>query len=514
MNNSPTPMSAKKRFQHLAGKKGEVLRRARRASELTIPSVLPPEGHTEGSKLSTPHQGTGARCVNTLAAKMMLALFPPNTGFFKLSPDPDLGLEGEDEAEARNGLSEVEQRVIRRIEQTKMRSVMSTLKKHLIITGNGVLHVMADEQFRFFGLNHYVCERDPAGSVILLILKESVSPATLDEKILKAVFDKHELKEFEDKPDASVELFTTMRREGSRFLVSQELNGQEVPGSAGSYPLSSPPFIVLRWTIIPDEEYGRGMVDEYLGDFEALDALSRDLLKGSAAAAKIVWTTSPNSTIRAKDLETAESGAVLVGDNEDVGTVGLDKFADFRITLERVNAIEQQLERAFLVHSSVQRDAERVTAEEIRYLAQELEDALGGVYSVLAQELQIPLVKRYLALLKRKGTIPQISDNDVQLQVTTGLQALGRGHALNKLLAMVRQAKEVLGEDEVVRRINPTVFFTELETGFGLSLKGLWRSDEEVATLLQNAQLMQTLQDSAPGVLKNLTQPNQGATNG
>ncbi|WP_416142518.1 portal protein [Escherichia coli] len=44
-------------------------------------------------------------------------------------------------------------------------------------------------------------------------------------------------------------------------------------------------------------------------------------------------------------------------------------------------------------NSAVQRTGERVTAEEIRYVASELEDTLGGVYSILSQELQLPLVR-------------------------------------------------------------------------------------------------------------------------
>lgn len=47
-----------------------------------------------------------------------------------------------------------------------------------------------------------------------------------------------------------------------------------------------------------------------------------------------------------------------------------------------------------LLNSAVQRNGERVTAEEIRYVAGELEDTLGGVYSLLSQELQLSLIRR------------------------------------------------------------------------------------------------------------------------
>lgn len=508
---APTAPTAKARFERLHSKKSEVLRRGREASKLTIPAILPPEGHTEGSKLSTPHQALGARAVNTLAAKMLLALFPPNTGFFKLNPDEDLGLDDEESlSDLRNALSKVEQRVLQRLENTKLRSVFTTAFKHLIVVGNGLVDVMPDGQFRFFGLNHYVVDRDPAGNVLTMILRENVSPATLDEKLLAASFPKNERMEFAQNPEKTVQLYTVMTREDNRFRVYQELNGKEVEGSEGFYKLREPRFIALRWSMIPDEDYGRGMVDEYLGDFVALDDLSRDLLKGSAAAAKVLYTCDPNSTIRPKDIVAASSGDVLSGKASDVGTIGLDKFADFRITLERLNSLEESLERAFLVHSSIQRDAERVTAEEIRYMAQELEDALGGVYSVLAQELQNPLVNRYLALMKAAGDIPRFNDSDVHIQVTTGLQALGRGHSLNKLLSMVRQLRETMGEERAARKINEDVFVRELETGFGLSIQGLWLSDEEVRERAQQAQLQQTLQDVAPGAVKQFLQSTQG----
>ena len=47
---------------------------------------------------------------------------------------------------------------------------------------------------------------------------------------------------------------------------------------------------------------------------------------------------------------------------------------------------------AFLLNTAIQRDAERVTAQEIRYMAQQLETAMGGIYSLLSQEFQLPLV--------------------------------------------------------------------------------------------------------------------------
>lgn len=495
-----------RRYERLNSQKSQVLQRGRDAALFTIPAILPPEGHTENSPLRKPYQGMGARAVNTLAAKMLLALFPPNTSFFKINPDDQSALVlqeemGEQYAELQKKLSQVETLVVSEIEQTRMRSTMSTCFKHLIVTGNYVLHVGKQGAFRGFGLNHYVVNRDPEGNVIELVIREKVSPEALDDEILQAVFSPSELKELKDSPNNTVTVYTGMRREGNRYKVHQEINKHVVPGSQGTYPLDAPPFIVLRWTTITDEDYGRGLVDEYIGDFVALDCLSRDIQKASAAAAKVVFTLDPNSHMRPKDLTTANSGDVLRGRASDVGTISLDKFADFRITLEEIRDLKQDISEAFLMHSSIQRDAERVTAEEIRFMAQELEDALGGVYSVLAQELQAPLVRRFMNILGTAGKIPQFKKEDIKLSVSTGLEALGRGHAVNKLRQFLGMAREALGES-VMERINDKVVLSRLAEGLAVIDNGLIMSEEDYQQKQAAAQQQALAQSIAPGAVQ------------
>ena len=59
------------------------------------------------------------------------------------------------------------------------------------------------------------------------------------------------------------------------------------------------------------------------------------------------------------------------------------KLGDFRIAYDTMQRIETRLEHAFLLNASVQRQAERVTAEEIRFMAEALEQSLGGIYDEL-----------------------------------------------------------------------------------------------------------------------------------
>ena len=79
-------MTAKSRYDRLSSDRSQFLNTARQAADLTLPYLIrEDEVYTKGSlKLTTPWQSVGAKGVVTLASKLMLALLPPQTSFFKL----------------------------------------------------------------------------------------------------------------------------------------------------------------------------------------------------------------------------------------------------------------------------------------------------------------------------------------------------------------------------------------------------------------------------------------------
>ena len=65
------------------------LDRARDASAVTLPYLIPPEGHANGSSLIDTFSSVGARGVNNLASKLQLSLFPIDAPFFQFDPEPN-----------------------------------------------------------------------------------------------------------------------------------------------------------------------------------------------------------------------------------------------------------------------------------------------------------------------------------------------------------------------------------------------------------------------------------------
>ena len=77
--------------------------------------------------------------------------------------------------------------------------------------------------------------------------------------------------------------------------------------------------------------------------------------------------------------------------------------------MKMMGRIEQRLQFAFLINASVQRQAERVTATEVQLIANELQDALGGVYGILTTEFQLPYINTKLAMLREQKLLPELT---------------------------------------------------------------------------------------------------------
>jgi len=498
--------SVASRWNKLDSNRSSILSRARYCSALTIPSLLPPEGHTETQELPTPYQGLGARGVNNLASKLLLALFPPNSPFFKMAIDDftleKITKEEGKRAEVEKALNKIERAVMNEMEVTASRVHIFTALKYLVTLGNTLLYLPDKGGMKVFRFDRFVVKRDPMGNILEIIVKEEVSPIVLPESIRpKKPLDKT----MKEEP---VAIYTRIIRKNDKWEVVQEVDGKVVPDSQGTYPLDSSPWIPLRWSAVDGEDYGRGLIEEYLGDLRSLEALSQAIVEGSAAAAKVLFLVKPNGTTRIKTLAESQNGDIKSGDANDVSVLQMEKFNDFRVALDTLNKIEQRLSQAFLLMSSIQRSAERVTAEEIRAMASELEDALGGVYSILSQELQMPVVKRIMAKMQRTGDLPELP-KEIKPMLSTGLEALGRGHDLTKLNTLI-QTLQPFGE-VAFAQMNLGDFITRVGTALGIDMNGLVKSKEQLAEEQQAAQqaqqqqmMMEGMKDSAPGAISQI----------
>jgi hypothetical protein len=505
--------TAKERYEKLKASRVHFLDRARECSELTIPALIPDEGFTKSSDLYSPFQSVGARGVNNLASKLLLLLLPPNAPFFRLQISGDakkeMSQQPEMSSEIEKSLGEIERDVSKKIEELALRVSVFEALKHLIVGGNVLTYLPKNNTMRVYPLSQYVVRRDTSGNLIEIVIKETIAHVALDETTKNEMMIQGTYKD-----DDECDIYTHIYKlDEKKFYICQEVMGIKIPSSIGTIMADAMPYQALRMVRIDNEDYGRSFVEEFLGDLKSLEGLSQSLVESAAASSKVVFMVKPNAVTRKRDLAQTRNGDIITGAQDDVSVLQAQKQYDLQVVERSIQKLEERMSYAFLLHTAIQRDAERVTAQEIRYMAEQLETSMGGVYSLLSQELQLPLVR---VLMKRMGQtkeIPSLPKGSVKPTIITGIEALGRGNDLQKLREFVAEIGQLAQiNPQVVQALNPNDLLTRIATGLGIDTEGLIKSPEQLQAEQEAAmeqqqmqQVMDTAQDVAPQIANNMT---------
>ena len=474
---------ARDRYTQLSSGRQQFLDRGVEAAQLTLPYILRHDQTPENYKvLHTPWQAVGAKAVTTLAAKLMLALLPPQTTFFKLQVDDAklaAQLDPEMKTELEVGFSKVERMIMDYINASSDRVVVHEAVRHLIVSGNALIY-MGKDGLKTYPLNRYVVNRDGSGNVIEIVTKELISRRVLEGTLKEPVPNPPGDQGQAGGKDKDVEVYTYVRleKDKGRWVWHQEAFDKMIPGTRGTAPKNTSPWLVLRFNTVDGESYGRGRVEEYLGDLKSLEALSQALVEGSAVAAKVVFLVSPSSTTKPQTLAQAGNGAIVQGRPDDVQVVQVGKQADFATAAGMMETLSQRILDAFLVLQV--RQSERTTAEEVRLTQLELEQQLGGIFSLLTVEFLVPYLNRTLLVLQRSGQIPKIPKDLVRSQIVAGVNALGRGQDRESLTMFITTIAQTMGPEAIMQYIDPTEYIKRLAAAQGIDILNLVKTNEQV----------------------------------
>lgn len=493
--------TARERYAALEPRREPFLRRARLYAELTIPSVLPPEGHTQLSELPDTYQALGARLVLYLASRMMTALLPPNVRSFRLVVPAEVLVQREDPKLTTDedlSIALAEQVIMGEMSRRKWRAPTYTLIQNLIITGNAAEQMLEDNTLKPYRLDQYVVVREPSGKVIEFVIKEDLAKVSLSEK-LAALADGSSTEMTLARSTATVPLFTWGKWDSKKraWVIHQEMGDQEVPDSKGEWEIC--PFQFLRWSEVIGEDYGRAKVEEHWGDLRYLDAITKDVRDGSKMAARhigIVNSGGGTGLNLVRQLKNARNGDFVAGDGDMIKNFQFDNTAGLQISAAERAAISRELGEAFLLNSAYRRDAERVTAFEVSQMAEEIEAVLGGVFTQLSQDLQEPRIRRLIFNMKRTKKLPEWPEGLIEPQLLTGLEALSRERDVQRAQALF-SSLGVLQPSERLR-INMEKVLGKFASGLGW--EDVVLSDEEYEAALQReAQFQQQSRGPAPG---------------
>lgn len=515
--------TAANRYTALEGIRMPYQFRAIRQASLTLPNLFRIIGANGTTDEITAWQSLGARCVNNLTSKLMLSIFPPGVPFIRIKPsrktmrdfaklDPDAA--GELKSTVDKALGAAEQEFADGVAEDGDAANLTLAFKNLLVGGNYGLQFHSDGTIRGIPFVHWVVVRDKAGNLLEFCIKDQMVYATLPPDVQAIVrLNNRDMPDPNAPPKGStnrtqnpgadqqqVDLFTYGRRgSDGEWLCYQEVNGFVVPNTKWHYSDEAMPFMFIPFNLLDGEHYGRSYCEDYEGDLQTLDGLEQTITEGTAAAALFVRMVKPGGVTNKRVLAEAQNGDVITGDANDVATLESNKNTDFEGGIQRIEAKEERIKEAFLLGGAAVRDAERVTAEEIKETALELQSSLGGLYTQLVPTMQTPYAARKMAALQRTGRMTYLPKGTTKVVMVTGAAALGRNTELQNLDALTNPPSQA-AQQASAGIIKWSAYFKRRATALGVDQDGLVMSQEELDEAQQQAQNTQVMQNVAPQV--------------
>ena len=127
----------------------------------------------------------------------------------------------------------------------------------------------------------------------------------------------------------------------------------------------------------------------------------------------------------------------------------------------------------------------------MQLVANELQDALGGVYGILTTEFQLPYLRAKIALLRKQKLLPELPENIVKTKIIVGSEALGRASDRIKLLQFMSDLASTLGSETLAKYVNLDDAIKKFAIANGIYTQGLIKSPEQVQQEMQQQQALQ-----------------------
>lgn len=492
-----------------------VVELARKMAELTIPSAFPPDGYKPGDDIPGNNQSFCASAVSTLASKLMFMAFPPGQPIMALEPEvqryqKEISKDPELYAAIKLTLSLREIAHRKRFQATPISSAYLELVTQLLIAGNGLWRHLSLNSPTVHRCDSYVVARDSGGHQLLVILKENVNVESLEDDIKEMVYRKQpELLQEESEWDRRCDIYSVCRLEDGQgedhrsWTYWQEFDGEYIEGTGFKSDYEDCPM-QAHWLIpVSGSNWGRSYCEQYRGDMYTLEANSSSVNDIAALAGFALPFVKPGSRTSLQQVRKARNLDWMVGSAEDLSVFRSEKSGDGTFILRNIEMVTRRLGAAFLMESAVYRDGERVTKEEIIRLGAQLDRAMGGLYTSISQSMQRRIIVRSMFLHEdedpRLGELP----DGVEINVITGIDAMGRSDDEVKLTEFGSQINAVFGpKDGAARTLDRHDFARRLAAAKGIKPEGLVigkeAADAEDARQ-QGMQAQQSLLDKATG---------------
>ena len=110
----------------------------------------------------------------------------------------------------------------------------------------------------------------------------------------------------------------------------------------------------------------------------------------------------------------------------------------------------------------------------------ELEQQLGGIFSLLTTSFLIPYLDRTLLVLQRTNELPKLPKDIIRPTIVAGVNALGRGQDREALTMFMGTIAQTVGPEALMKFINPLEAIKRLAAAQGIDVLNLVKTPEQL----------------------------------
>lgn len=467
------------------------------------------------------------RAVKNFNTKQKKALFPSNRPFFVY----DLPIQQRQILEANNTEKLAMDRAtevaagwaLEFLQNTKkLYSLLPNLFDALTVTANGMLFMghKKEDKAVFISPANFVVRRTQSGDEREAIIREVIALTDLSPELQTVVKEHYKMPEeaFSNKKVEQPELHTIQKFTYVEFCEDGSCKYTEYVenirvGDTKTVPKEEPRFIIIAPNRPEGANYGVGIVQQCLPSILQAYGGHKAVANVNALIGEAKYYTRPNMVGGIRQAQAGGSGKYIVVNNPD--DIGMLPMTNINIAPSElaISMAREEIAKTFIMTGDAVRDAERVTAFEIRKMADDITSVHDNWLADIAEQLQEKLVQYatyHMDLLNSQGVPVKDDLLKMQVKIITGSDAIDKVSESDNLLTAIQ-------EFGVFTTINPedkSIFKRDKIASTMLKARGVPSSEyiksrDELAAEAEAAQKANERQMATEAQLKQVSNTSQ-----
>jgi hypothetical protein len=356
--------------------------------------------------------GTALDGVEQLAASLLAELTPPWSQWFGLMPGSEVG--PVERGAVAESLDRVTQTVQAHFDRSNFAVEIHQAFLDLITVGSATLlfeeaPVGGLSAFRLTAvpMSEVHFEAGPDGQIDGHFRARSLPLDLLQARFPATDLPKPAAVGCQDSHEQSVPVVEAVLPHDGGFVYFAMRADESRPTLLASGRFEMSPFISFRWAKGAGEIYGRSPVMTALPDIKTANKVVELILKNASIAVTGIWLADDDGVLNPANIKLVP-GSIIPKAVGSSGLTPLQAPGRFDVSNLVLDDLRSRIRHTLLIDRLGPLGGPRMTATEVVERASEMTRLLGATYGRLQAELLTPLLTRAIAILRRRGEIPEI----------------------------------------------------------------------------------------------------------